>query len=175
MIACGSQIVLCDCPTKYPFIVSTKGKLICEDDYLRLLKQCNAVVQVSMVCSKYDVLEKGAPKYFERLEMLRKLVGNCKRVVVRIQPYMTEVFEDVMQSLDKYAKIGIYGITIEGMKFVKPKPGLIKVGGDFVYPKHILTKDYEAIKEKCHSLGLAFMCAENRLRTMCDSMTCWRM
>lgn len=61
--------------TKYPFIVSTKGKLICEDDYLSLLKQCNAVVQVSMVCSKYDVLEKGAPKYSERLEMLRKTYG----------------------------------------------------------------------------------------------------
>lgn len=158
--------------TKYPFIVSTKGKLICDDEYLNLLKQCNAVVQISMVCSKYDVLERGAPKYSERLKMLKKLVGNCKRVVVRIQPYMTEVFEDVMESLDEYAKIGIYGITIEGMKFVKPKPGLTKVGGDFVYPKHILSKDYEAIKQKCHSLGLAFMCAENRLRTMGDSMTC---
>lgn len=125
-----------------------------------------------MVCSKYDVLEEGAPKYSERLEMLRKLVSNCNRVIVRIQPYMTEVFEDVMQSIDEYAKIGIYGITIEGMKFVKPKQGLIKVGGDFVYKKHILIKDYESIKQKCHSFGLAFMCAENRLRTMGDSMTC---
>lgn len=150
----------------------TKGKLICDDEYLELIKKCNCVVQVSMVCSKYDVLEKGAPTYNERLQMLKKLVKNCKRVVVRIQPYMTEVYEDVIESLEKYAEIGVYGITIEGMKFTRQQKGLVKLAGDFVYPKKTLEKHFEAIREKCHELGLVFLCAENRLRTMGDSMTC---
>ena len=45
--------------TKYPFVVSTKGKLVVDPEYLDLLAQCNCVVQVSMVCSKYDPLEPG--------------------------------------------------------------------------------------------------------------------
>ena len=49
--------------TKYPFIVSTKGEVIADDDYLELLKQCNAVVQISMVSPRYNTLERGAPSY----------------------------------------------------------------------------------------------------------------
>lgn len=42
----------------YPFVVSTKGKIIANKEYLDLIKNCNCVVQISMVCDKYDVLEK---------------------------------------------------------------------------------------------------------------------
>ena len=45
--------------TKYPFVVSTKGRLVADPEYLELLARCNCVVQVSMVCSKYDPLEPG--------------------------------------------------------------------------------------------------------------------
>lgn len=59
--------------TKYPFVVSTKGRLAASPEYLELLAECNCVVQISMVCSRYDQLEKGAPSYEERLEMLRTI------------------------------------------------------------------------------------------------------
>ena len=39
--------------TRYPFVVSTKGRLVADDEYLELLSHCNCVVQISMVCSKY--------------------------------------------------------------------------------------------------------------------------
>ena len=58
--------------TKYPFVVSTKGKLLATKEYLDVLKECNVVVQISMVCSKFDKLEKGAPTYQERLECVGK-------------------------------------------------------------------------------------------------------
>lgn len=51
--------------TKYPFVVSTKGRLISDPEYLDLLAQCNCVLQISMVCSKYDRLERGTPSYEE--------------------------------------------------------------------------------------------------------------
>ena len=158
--------------TKYPFIVSTKGKLLATDKYLSVLKNCNAVVQISMVCSKYDVLEKGCPSFEERLEMARKIAPNCKRLIVRMQPYMTEVFREVMNNLPRLKEAGVYGITIEGMKFVRKKKGLVKVGGDYCYPVEILEKHFKAIKKECHKHGLKFYCAENRLRTMGDNMTC---
>ena len=158
--------------TKYPFIVSTKGRLLATDKYLDVLKRCNAVVQISMVCSKYDVIEKGCPPFAERLEMARKISKNCRRLIARVQPYMTEVFRDVMNNIPRFKEAGVYGITVEGMKFVRKKEGLIRVGSDFCYPVEILKKHFTAIKEECHKYGLKFYCAENRLRKMGDNMTC---
>ena len=158
--------------TKYPFIVSTKGRLLATDKYLDLLKQCNAVVQLSMVCSKYDKIEPGCPSYEERLQMARKIAPNCRRLIVRLQPYMTEVFRDVMNNLPRLKQAGVYGVTIEGMKFFKKKEGLIKLGHDYCYPTEVLKKHFQTIKDECHRLGLKFYCAENRLRTMGDDMCC---
>jgi DNA repair photolyase len=158
--------------TGYPFIVSTKGKLLATDKYLSMLKKCNAVVQLSMVCSKYDIIEQGCPSYEERLVMARKIAPNCKRLIVRLQPYMTEVFRDVLENIPRLKEAGVYGVTIEGMKFVKKKAGLVKVGGDYCYPVDILEKHFIAIKKECHKHGLKFYSAENRLRVLGDHMTC---
>ncbi|MFR0872628.1 MAG: hypothetical protein ACLSG5_15275 [Oscillospiraceae bacterium] len=37
--------------TKYPFVVSTKGRLIADPEYLDLLAQCNCVLQISTWCA----------------------------------------------------------------------------------------------------------------------------
>lgn len=158
--------------TGYPVIISTKGRLITEEPYLSLLRKCNAVVQVSMVCASYDRIEPGAPSFEERLSMVAKLAGNCRRVIVRAQPYITNVKREFIANVPRFAEAGAYGVTVEGMKFKKGKPGLLKVRGDFCYPEELLEAHYSPIKEACHENGLAFFCAENRLRRMGDSMAC---
>lgn len=158
--------------TQYPFIVSTKGKLLATPEYLEVLRKCNAVVQISMVCDKYDIIEKGCPTFEQRLEMVRKIAPNCKRVVVRAQPYMPEIFEDLCRNIPRLKEAGAHGITIEGMKFTKKKKGLEKVGADYCYPIKVLEPQYKHIKRLCHENGMAFYCAENRLRTLGDHMTC---
>ena len=158
--------------TQYPFVVSTKGKLVADDEYLDLLSECNCVVQISAVCSKYDKLEKGCPTYDERLEMVNKVSKRVKRVIVRIQPYMHEVFEDVYSNLERIKNAGAYGVIIEGMKFQKKKDGLVKIGGDFVYPYDVILSDFMRLKTKAHELGLKIYAGENRLRKFGDSLTC---
>lgn len=158
--------------TQYPFVVSTKGRLIAAAEYLDLLAQCNCVVQISMVCSRFDQLERGAPSYEERLEILRTVSPRVKRTIVRIQPYMHEVFQDVMKNIPRIAEAGAHGIVLEGMKFAKKKKGLVRVGGDCVYPIELLRADFEQIKNEAHRHGLVFYCGENRLRNMGDDMTC---
>ena len=108
--------------TKYPFVVSTKGRLAASPEYLELLAECNCVVQISMVCSRYDQLEKGAPRYEERLEMLRTISPRVKRTIVRIQPFMHEVLQDVLKNLPRVKAAGAHGVVVEGMKFAKAKP-----------------------------------------------------
>lgn len=158
--------------TKYPFIVSTKGSLIAGDEYLDLLKQCNAVVQISMICNKYDVIEQGCPTYEERLKVVEKVSKAAKRVNIRVQPYMPEVFNDLMDNIPRLKKAGAYGLQIEGMKFIKKMPGMEKVGGDWCYPLKTLERDFTKIKRQCHKYGLKFYCAENRLRYLGDDMCC---
>ena len=158
--------------TGYPFIVSTKGRLVAAPEYLELMRQCNAVVQISMICEKYDKLEPGAPTFNERLEICRKVAPNCKRLIVRIQPYMVDVLQDVLQNIPKFKDAGVYGITIEGLKTSNPLNGFVKVGGDFAYPVDVLKMHYDKIRRACNDVGLHFYCAENRLRSMGESLCC---
>ena len=157
--------------TQYPFVVSTKGKLIATDEYLDLIKQCNCVVQISLVCPEFDIIERGAPKFAERLEIVKKISPH-KRVNIRIQPYMIEYHDSIMNSLEKFAEAGAYGVIIEGMKFRKIKKGLVRVGGDSVYPIGALKPKVAQIKEKAHKLGMKFYSGENRLRSMGDDLCC---
>lgn len=158
--------------TKYPFVVSTKGRLAAEPEYLALLKDCNCVVQISMACSRYDVMEQGAPSFEERLVMVEKLAAAVPRVIIRVQPYLCEVFEDVRANMRRFREAGAYGVVIEGMKFAKRKPGLVKIAGDYAYPRKTLERDFMRLRDEAHKHGLKFYCGENRLRGMGDSLTC---
>lgn len=159
--------------TGYPFVVSTKGRLVADERYLDLIEKCNCVVQISMVCSEYDKMELGAPPFKERVEMAKKVAERGIRVNARIQPYMTQVLDSVLkESLPMFAEAGVYGVTIEGMKFQKKIRGLEKVGADFCYPVALLKGHFSKIKAKTHELGMSFYCGENRLRAMGDSLTC---
>jgi hypothetical protein len=158
--------------TKYPFIFSTKGKIVASSEYINLLRYCNVVGQVSMLTPKYDKIEPGAPPYSERLKVLDALIPVCKRVNVRLQPYTLDVLDDVLDSLSTYAEMGVYGVTIEGIKTWYASKGLIGLAGDFVYPKAILESHYQKIRKEAHRVGLQFFVGENRLRNMGDSLCC---
>jgi DNA repair photolyase len=157
--------------TNYPFIVSTKNSLVSEKEYLNYIIESNCVVQFSAVCEKYDQFETGATPYKERIEAAHKIAKH-KRVIIRVQPYMIEVFRDVLSGLDLYAKNKFYGVILEGIKYFNKKPGLEKMGNDFVYPERILKEQFGAIKDKAHRLGLKFYSGENRLRRMGDDLCC---
>lgn len=158
--------------SKYPFVVSTKGRLIGDKEYLDLIKQCNCVVQISLVSPRYDRLEKGAPSFAERLGIIEKIAPHVKRVIVRAQPYTTDVLHDILAQIPMYADAGVYGLTIEGMKHKRKIAGMVKVAGDYCYPVQTLRKHFELIKDRCHHYGLKFYSAENRLRKMGDSLCC---
>ena len=164
--------------TKYPVVISTKGKLCIEKEYLDLLKQCNVVMQVSCVSKYYDNVEKGAPTYKERLNMIEVLSDNVQRVIVRCQPYLPDVKNDVLRnSLNDFSKAGAYGVIFEGMKYDKtPKErddSLFElVGRDICYKKGLLHSHFKLFKKRAHELGMKFFVGENRLRTMGDSLCC---
>lgn len=159
--------------TKYPFIVSTKGTpVLASEEYLELLAQCNAVVQVSLISPAFDRLEPGAPPFERRLSDIVKISKAARRVIIRIQPYVRDVKSDILRNLCRYAAAGVYGITIEGIKYFQRRPGFVKVAADYCYPKDVLRRDYEQIRSECAKAGLHFFCAENRLRDMGENLCC---
>ena len=159
--------------TKYPFVVSTKGTLPMEEPYYSLFKECNCVFQVSLTCPTITSrLELGAPSFEERLEMVRQMAKIVKRVVVRCQPYMPELHSEIKAQIPRIAEAGAYGIIYEALKLTVRRKGMIKKGADFVYPYLTLKNKFTDLKETCHKHQLAFLCGENRLRSMGDSLTC---
>ena len=58
---------------------------VADEEYLQLLEKCNCVVQISLVCSDFDKIEKGCPTFEERLDIIRKISPRVKRVIVRVQ------------------------------------------------------------------------------------------
>lgn len=158
--------------TQYPFIVSTKGALAGDDEYVDLLSKCNCVVQISAVCDSYNKYEPGCPTYRERLEIAKKIASTGKRVIIRIQPYEHQFFDEIKNNLKDVAATGAYGVVIEGMKYLKKRPGLVKVCGDWCYSYQLIKDDFLALKEEGHKHGLKVYAGENRIRELGDSLTC---
>lgn len=159
--------------TGYPFVVSTKGTpVLSRPEYLDVLRQCNAVVQISMVSPMFDTLEPGAPTYEERLEAITQIAPAAKRLIVRVQPYVREIRQGLLEDFARFKAVGVFGMTVEGIKHFNPRPGMVKVGADYVYHVDKLRADFAILKKAAHAAGLAFYSAENRLRAMGDDLCC---
>ena len=158
--------------TGYPYIVSTKSILPTEKEYLDEINGSNCVFQISAVCGKYDKYESGASTFEQRLGMMKIMAPIVKRLIVRVQPFVPEVEKDVIQVLKEYKKAGVYGIVLEGMKYKTKRKNTTRFEGDNVLNLPLLKSSFGRIKSEAHEQGLVFLCGENRLRSMGDSLTC---
>lgn len=158
--------------TKYPFIVSTKNPVLASTEpYLSLLKKCDCVFQISAACSEYDRLETGAPAYRERIEAAKILSKNVRRLIIRVQPFFTDKYKNILAEIPTYADAGAYGIIVEGYSTRKKQKGLIK-DGKFCFSVDTLAPMYKTIKQECHNNELRFFCGESRLQFLGDDLTC---
>ncbi len=73
-------------------------------------------MQISAVCSSYDKSEPGAPSYDKRVDIMGK-ISKYKRVIVRIQPLLPSVADEVINNLPRLRDAGVYGVIVEFMKY----------------------------------------------------------
>ena len=156
----------------YPFIVSTKSTLPLDEPYYSLLKKCNCVFQCSMVSPSLSKMEAGAPNFDARLKMMERISKIVPRTIVRCQPYIMELHNEILEQIPRIAKAGVYGIIYEAIKMQKRTVGMVKNGADYIYSLNTLTRRFRELKKECHKHGLVFLSGENRLRGMGDSLTC---
>ena len=158
--------------TKYPFVISTKNAIVARPEYLELLKDCNCAVQFSAIGSSYDDFEKGASTFLERVVAMKKISEIGIRVIVRAQPMLAKMENELTENLKLFKEAGVHGLIIEFMKYKYKAVGTLKVRGDNVYPLEIIKPVFDRVKKQANALGIKVYAGENRLRQYGDSLNC---
>lgn len=148
----------------YPFVFTTKSTLMVDNpEYLSVLKDCNCVGQVSMLCSKMDALEDGAAPYEKRLRAVEILAKTIPRTIVRWQPYFCEYQKQALSEMGRVAATGAYGVLMEVGIFKRPtKFATNRIAAGYTYEHSMVVSHEKQARAAAHSAGLVFLCGDNK-------------
>ncbi len=182
---------------KYPTVISTKGTMLAEPEYLKVLKEGNYAVQISLLCDDDEfvkALEPGAPLASERLRALETLANAGIWTAVRIQPLIpnSKVEQGLPYFIERLAKIGVRHVLIEGYKVPVRNPKGVRIVWE-VCPEARKEYQYNDVKSEgfelllptwrkwlytkvaiqaCRENGMTYGAADNDLRDMGDVICC---
>lgn len=182
---------------EYPVVISTKGVMVAEPEYLELLKEGKYAIQVSLINDDDEfmkVLEPGAPSASERKKALEVLAENGIWTAVRIQPVIpdSKVEWDLPEYVRRLAKIGVKHIMAEGYKMPNRNPeGMRAVeavcpdawkayqysdakseGFETLLPTWRKWQYVKVLAQACKENGITFGAADNDLRDMGNVICC---
>lgn len=183
---------------RYPTVISTKGTLVSEDDYMALLEQGCFALQISLISQDdklLSALEPTAPSAKERLTALDKLAARGLWTACRIQPMIpaSPIEREVGSLLDTLAGVGVKHVIVEGYKPPIWNPtgrklvndvcgggvdleyrltGGKQKGMETLLPSWRKWEYIQPIKEKAHSLGMTYGAADNDFRDIGDGLCC---
>ena len=182
---------------KYPTIISTKGVIAAEPEYLELLKAGNYAFQISLINDDdqfIKALEPGAPSATERLRALEIIANAGIWTAVRVQPLIpgSKVEWELPRFIERLAKIGVKHVLAEGYKVpVRNPAGVQKVwevcpeakkeymyhdvkmeGFELLLPSWRKWQYTKVLLEVCHANGMTYGAADNDLRDMGDVICC---
>ena len=159
--------------SQYPFIVSTKNPvMLLHQPYYGIISRCNVVLQISMVCPRYDAVEPGAPKFESRLKAAAALSGRVRRVVARLQPLFPDAVEDAIEQLPRLREAGIHSVICDSFVSVNKQAGMLRQNGSYIFHNDIIAPIMKLMKEECHKAGLTFTCTAGGLSWLSDDPTC---
>lgn len=156
----------------YPFVFTTKATMMVDDpEYLAVLKDCNCVGQISMLCPEMDALEPGAPKYEDRLRAIEVLARTIPRTICRWQPYYCEFKKQALAELPRVAATGVYGVLME-MGIFSKRSGIAdnRINAGFTYPFEMTVAHEKSARAQCHANGIVFLCGDNK--HLSDELPC---
>lgn len=182
---------------RYPTVISTKGTILQQPEYLQLLKEGQYIVQITLISDDEQfihAIEPGAPTVQDRLNCLRTLAEAGIYTIVRIQPVIPNtIIENNLESyIPKLAKIGVKHIIAEGFKVqVRNPENTSRIwqlcpeakdeynyneGSSDGFEYHIPSwRKWQYIKKLlklCHENGMTFGAADNDMRDLGDTICC---
>lgn len=181
----------------YPTVISSKGVISGQPEYLELLKSGKYAYQCSLVSDNEEFMKKlepGTPTPKERIANLEKLANNGIWTAVRIQPVIpnSPVERELPSFIKHLSEIGIKYIVTEGYKVpVKAEkeqqyiweicPDTAKEyqyqdakceGFELLLPTWRKWQYVRVVKELCKQYGILYGCGDNDLRDMGDVICC---
>ncbi|HEV7330935.1 MAG TPA: hypothetical protein VGN63_07850 [Flavisolibacter sp.] len=103
---------------KYPTIISTKGIVAVEPEYLKLLSDGLSVVQMSFASLNDEIsslLEFNTPPPTKRLNAIKELSSACW-VSARLQPLIPGTINEAVDSIYTLAAAGVKHVSVELLK-----------------------------------------------------------
>lgn len=182
---------------EYPVVISTKGIMMAEPEYLEILKEGNYAVQVTLLTDNEEfvkAIEPGAPSVAERMKALEILSNAGIWTAVRIQPVIPNsiIEQDMPNFIGRLAKIGVKHIMCEGYKVpVRAEKEMKQIWE--LCPEAVKEYRYNDVKSEgfelllptwrkwqytnvaiqaCHENGMTYGAADNDLRDMGDVVCC---
>jgi hypothetical protein len=178
-------------------VISSKGIIAIEPEYLELLKQGNFAYQVSLITHDEEfikAIEPGAPSVKERLKVLETLANNGIWTAVRIQPVIpnTVVEHKAPEFIKLLSEIGVKHICPEGYKVpVRAEKEMKYIwdlcpdtskeyryndvsseGFELLLPTWRKWKYLKIMREAAHQYGITYGSADNDLRDLGDTICC---
>lgn len=182
----------------YPCVISTKGRIIIEPEYLTRIKQGLYATQISLITDDDDLISKiepHAPSATERLNIIETLANNNIWVACRIQPMIPvdRIENNIDNFVTKLANVGVKHIVVEAYKPPlwnkewKDKldkifdykishefkvVGSEQVGMELILPSWRKYKYLKQIIDVAHKYNITVGAADNDLRDIGDTECC---
>lgn len=184
--------VLCD--HGYPVVVSTKGTLVAEPEYVAILSRMTAVVQFSFCSGPPGLqrrLEPNAPSRNKRFGAMATLANAGILTAARVQPILPvddeqdDIVERVAAAGGKHVIAELLKVPVEqaardalseacgqDMVALYRKLGATRIGRKYVLPVAAKVDRLLRVRSIAHAESLVFGAAENDLRSLGDSACC---
>ena len=112
--------ILCD--ANYPTLISTKGDLVAESEYISLLHEMNVIVRFSAsgVSETFrSKIDRRCSSFSKTLENVAALTARGIKTALRIQPVIPGFEEEAIRMVGEAAVAGVQRISFEFLKLPK--------------------------------------------------------
>lgn len=181
----------------YPTIISTKGNLYLNEEYMSLLKDMNVFVRLSAAGvseERRKHVDVGCLDFTQTLKNISVLSKNNIPCSLRIQPIIPGFEENIYLMIERAAKAGVNHISFEHLKIASEnlqneikhisngigyniwdklsKQKLSKVGRDYVIPTELKWPLILNAKKMCESFGVHFGAGDTEFIHLSDGEGC---
>jgi DNA repair photolyase len=176
---------------EYPTIISTKGEMAAETNYLSLLRSNPyTIVQISLISTNNHSAALVEPHSTPPSNLLRMMEVLSKAGVIvtcRLQPFLPNIAGSLRQYVSTVASTGakqisiehlkvplepVYSRTIEKARIAYKKVGARRDGREYVLPAVVKRDALLQMREECRHSGLHFGSADNDYQFLSDSWAC---
>lgn len=185
------------CEYQYPTLISTKGSILLQEEYTKLLRRMNVHIRLSAagIAEKYRAnVDIGCDSFKQVLAKIRFLSDLGLSVSLRIQPVIPGFENDALSMTELASRAGVSHVSFEYLKITSEnrehelrdiykgtgvniwdtmtKVGITRLGRDYSLAKEAKWGFMQSAKRLCRSLGIRFGAGDTEFIHLSDGTGC---